>query len=317
MMNKIKFKKIHYLEVINEFNLNHHLDWINNEYLAERNGRHDIFTNLDIFEENIRSKNKVYKNFDLFESVNQIKDDTIIVVGIYLELLQYFGEIETLKKILYTYCNRYKNNKVIFYWNHDSDFAQYNGYIENLKNAIILNYNTSKKTKNDIILPFWTYDIDDEIETLSINSKRFFCNLLCSLNNNIRLKLFNTFSNKNKYIISQHLPYSEFKDIIMSSIFTFCPRGIGLSSYRFFETIRLGSIPVLFADDVVLPYENEINYEEMIVRIPENKINNFNYIDSLLNDTDYNALLKNISKNLKYFRLDGIQEHVFKRINNL
>ena len=308
----INIKKINYLDIIDEFSLKHHLDWLNNEYLAERNGRSDIFTNLDIFEENTRSKNKIYKNFDLFNVVNEIKEDTVILVGLYLELLKYWGEIEALKYILYTYSNRYKDNKVIFYWNHDTDFAKYNYLTESLNNAIILNYNTSKKTKNDIILPFWTYDINDNVKVLP--EKKNFCNMVCTINNTTRLKLFNVFANKPGYIVGQGLPYDQFKDIIMSSVFTFCPRGIGLSSYRFFETMRLGSIPVLFADQVVLPYEDEINYNEMIIRIPESKCNDFCYINDILHNTDYNMLLNNILKNVKYFRLDGIQEYIYRKI---
>lgn len=314
VQKKIKIKKISYLETINEFDLNKHLNWLNNEYLAEKNGRSDILINLDIFEENARSKHRVYKDFNFFEVVEKIEKDTFIVVGLYLELLQFWQETEKLKKILSTYCNRYKNNKVIFYWNHDVDFAEYNQVIEKLENSIILNYNTSNKTKNDIVLPFWTYNINDDIEKTMQKEKSIFSNLSFTINNDIRTKLFYTFSERSDYVISKNLPYDQFKKIIMSSKFTFCPKGIGLSSYRFFETMRLGSVPVLFSDNVVLPYEDEINYNELIVRIPEEKCHDYNYINNKLKNTNHERLIQNIQNKIKFFRLDGIQEYIFKKI---
>jgi len=48
-----------------------------------------------------------------------------------------------------------------------------------------------------------------------------------------------------------------------------CPRGAGENSYRFFETLSMGRIPVLLSDDCQLPFEESIDYDRIIVRIPE------------------------------------------------
>ncbi|MCP5149161.1 MAG: exostosin family protein [Ectothiorhodospiraceae bacterium] len=58
--------------------------------------------------------------------------------------------------------------------------------------------------------------------------------------------------------------------------FVLCPRGGGLNSARFFETLALGRIPVLVADDTRLPLESTIPYREFVVRLPEDDL------DSLL-----------------------------------
>lgn len=61
-------------------------------------------------------------------------------------------------------------------------------------------------------------------------------------------------------------------DNMNDSQFVFCPRGVALNSIRFFEALRMGRIPVLFADDAKLPLERLINYDNFIVRVPENAI---------------------------------------------
>jgi hypothetical protein len=309
----MKFKLIHYTDIINDFKLNNHLYWLQNEYLAERNGRHDIFDNIDIFSENIRSKNRKYKKFQLFERVDNIDVDVVIVVGFYLELLEYWGEYNKIVEVITYYSNKYPDNKIIFFWNHDTDFIKYNDSIKHLKNIFILNYNTSQETPNDIVVPFWTFsDKDDILEV----DKLYFCNFIGTLNGGLRSTLYSNLIGKENYFVSQKLDYSSFIDIVSKSKFTLCPKGSGLSSYRFFECMFLGSVPVLIADQVILPYNEILDYDKMIVRIPESKVNDFEYINNKLLEIDYEQMCKNIIENIKYFRLDGIQEFIHNKILN-
>ena len=53
---------------------------------------------------------------------------------------------------------------------------------------------------------------------------------------------------------------SEFVDIMAQSVATLCPRGFGVQSIRFYETLSAGRIPILISDHYVLPLENLINY---------------------------------------------------------
>ena len=279
------------------------------EYLE--GGRQDILINPDIFFENVRTKNRIDKNFSLFERVDYINEEVILVFSIYLELFEYFGISNDMINAIDFYSKKYPNNKIIFSWNHDIDFSKYNFFIENLNNVCIINYNTSKKSKNDIIVPFWTYS--DKVDIVDIE-KNIICNFIGTINNELRLKIFKTFKNKNGYYIEQKIDYNSFVNVVSKSNFTFCPRGLGLSSYRFFECMFLGSIPVLFADDVILPYDNIINYDDMIIRIPESKILDFEFINDKLSNINISDMKKKIHDNIKHFRLDGIQEYVYQKI---
>lgn len=54
---------------------------------------------------------------------------------------------------------------------------------------------------------------------------------------------------------------------IMNSDFSLAIRGDANFSQRFYEILSLGRIPIFFDTDCVLPLENEINYEEFMLRI--------------------------------------------------
>ena len=63
----------------------------------------------------------------------------------------------------------------------------------------------------------------------------------------------------------------ELTDYLMSLVMSravLCPRGAGLNSRRFFETISAGRVPVLISEPQVLPFEDVINYDDFVLRIP-------------------------------------------------
>jgi len=72
-----------------------------------------------------------------------------------------------------------------------------------------------------------------------------------------------------------------------STKFVLCPRGHGLSSARFFETLALGRIPVLFADDTKLPAEDKIDYQRFVVRVPQDRVmDTADYVATFANTHD-------------------------------
>jgi hypothetical protein len=60
---------------------------------------------------------------------------------------------------------------------------------------------------------------------------------------------------------------TEYVDNIKNSDFTLAPKGDGNFSVRFFESLSLGRIPLLIDTDCPLPLEDEINYDEFILRV--------------------------------------------------
>lgn len=60
----------------------------------------------------------------------------------------------------------------------------------------------------------------------------------------------------------------EFLDNIIGADFVLAPKGDGNYSNRLLETLSLGRIPVLIDTDTVLPFEEEIDYAKILVRVP-------------------------------------------------
>lgn len=63
-----------------------------------------------------------------------------------------------------------------------------------------------------------------------------------------------------------------FKEMMERSIFSLCPRGYGPTSFRMYEAIQAGSIPVYVYDKLWIPYEQSIDWEEFAVLIPPEKV---------------------------------------------
>jgi hypothetical protein len=277
------------------------------EYLE--GGRQDILENIDLFCENVRSVDKPFKQFELFNKIDSINSDTIIVISLYLELLQYWGRHNKIKELCGYYCNKYPNNKIVVHWNHDTDAKQIFNFIDDYKNLYVLNFNTSLNHERFIILPFWCIN-DSFVEA----SKTKFANLICSLNNELRYELYNTLNGDPNFYVSQRVEYSEYENVLSSSVFTFCPKGVGLSSYRFFECFHLNTIPILIADDVILPFEKDLDYKNFIVKIPENKILDLNYIKNILSQINQNEFLDKIKEVKEFFTLKGAQKEIYKKL---
>ena len=57
----------------------------------------------------------------------------------------------------------------------------------------------------------------------------------------------------------------QFENNMINSHFNICNRGNGNFSMRFYQTLSCGRIPILLNTDMVLPFENEINWNDIII----------------------------------------------------
>jgi hypothetical protein len=61
---------------------------------------------------------------------------------------------------------------------------------------------------------------------------------------------------------------------LLKSVFALTPRGDNLFSYRFTEVLSTGAIPVVHADDWMLPFDAPlVDWRDIVVRIPESRAN--------------------------------------------
>jgi hypothetical protein len=111
----------------------------------------------------------------------------------------------------------------------------------------------------------------------------------------------------------------EFFENITQNLYTFCMRGSGNFSVRFYETLAMGRIPVLLNTDCDLPFNNQINWEKHCLIIAESETKNISQeILTFHNNHDNVALEKIQIKNRKLW-LDFFQKdnYFIKLYNDL
>ena len=70
----------------------------------------------------------------------------------------------------------------------------------------------------------------------------------------------------------------QYIDSIVNNDYTLCYRGAGNYSMRLFEVLCLGRIPLFINTDCVLPFENEIDWRDILIWIEEKDVDNINDI---------------------------------------
>ena len=75
---------------------------------------------------------------------------------------------------------------------------------------------------------------------------------------------------------------TEFFRVMRDSMFVLCPRGVAPSSYRIFEAMKAGRVPVIIADEWVPPCGP--NWTEFSLRVPEARLQDVpRILESLIN----------------------------------
>jgi hypothetical protein len=59
---------------------------------------------------------------------------------------------------------------------------------------------------------------------------------------------------------------NDYKNNLINSHFTICNRGRGNFAIRFYQALSLGRIPVLIDSDMVFPFEEHINWDDVIIK---------------------------------------------------
>lgn len=97
----------------------------------------------------------------------------------------------------------------------------------------------------------------------------------------------------------------------LKSRFVLAPRGYGRSSFRFFEAMELGSVPVYIWDDKKwLPYLHYLNYDKFAIVIHSSELSTLYGKMISITDEKYNEMLKESKKVKEWFTLDGMCKYI-------
>lgn len=173
-----------------------------------------------------------------------------------------------------------KFNKKLICLNNDDFGGDYN-----IPEDIILfrtSFYASQRKNNEFAFPVFIPDIKKHSSGFSDNISVGFCG---DSNRPIRREVLSelkkgdipvnheeVFSFYQNPSIDKQKGREKFLNNLQNNIFILCPRGCGNFSYRFYETMCFGRIPVFINTDAVLPFENLIDYKNDIVFVEENEI---------------------------------------------
>lgn len=131
--------------------------------------------------------------------------------------------------------------------------------------------------------------------------KDIFCSFVGSITHNTREQMCNYLGCDNDFTIITDVwkwnidkqKQDNFLSVMSRSKFTLCPRGYGAQSFRFYEALQLGSVPIYIHDDTVWkPYNDEVDWNKFCVSIHIKEISSLKHILKQITDRQYLSMLQ-------------------------
>lgn len=122
--------------------------------------------------------------------------------------------------------------------------------------------------------------------------------------------------NKHDFKIMNPDNYNKYKELLEKSEFALCPRGYGYTSFRLFEAMALNCIPIyIWEDKKVLPYEDQINWEDFCIIVHTKDLKKIPEIINNLSQNDKQDMINKIKQyNKEYFNFDSIVKYIKSKI---
>lgn len=106
-----------------------------------------------------------------------------------------------------------------------------------------------------------------------------------------------------------------FKSVTQRSIFSLCPRGYGATSYRLYESMQLGAIPVYVSDKHLLPWSDVIDWSEFCVIVSPGDMQNITQMTLGISASKVRKMQDTLSKVWEsYFSIEATCHQIFKRV---
>jgi hypothetical protein len=101
----------------------------------------------------------------------------------------------------------------------------------------------------------------------------------------------------------------------LRSRFCLAPRGYGRSSFRFFESMLLGCIPVYIWDDIEwLPYKELLDYSKFSVSVRHDSLGSLHNTLKSISEETYVKMLEELDRVSKWFTLEGMSRYILWKL---
>lgn len=224
-----------------------------------------------------------------------------------------------LKNLLEEYLTHYS----LFIIIQHSSGLRYLPTVPPLKKLIIFNAGGGSvvNSNNTITIPIpllpEPHYVDESIRYRGTRMRKWKISYVGNKTHSIRKKMQILFENKKECFWQNSADdIQSFEEIMKDSVFALCPRGFGPTSFRMYEAMEYGCIPVyIYTGSPYLPYMDEIDWNELAILCPSTEV-----------DTLYDRLVSMSEEEIerkreymfanydKYFTLPGLFNWIVKRV---
>jgi len=152
-----------------------------------------------------------------------------------------------------------------------------------------------------------------------------FCSFIGSATHPVRLDMLHILVNKSEYVLKpkhwspsiEDTRQDLFLDLTSRSTFSLCPRGYGTTSFRLYEAMQLGAIPVyIYTDEPYIPFSFDLNWNDFCVLIDSKSIYNIDNILKSISNEKINEMRSRIN-DVYYnnFTLESTCKRILKYLN--
>jgi hypothetical protein len=192
-----------------------------------------------------------------------------------------------------------------------------------------INFSAGGNIPNTVPIPLICSKIKNKPENLK---RDIFCSFVGSVCQNfggiselahkLRMHMLEVLINDSKYILkpkhwSPNIKEDRqklFLDITSKSKFCLCPRGYGATSFRLYEAMQLGSIPVyIYHKEPFLPFKDKLDWDNLTVMVEYSEVHKIDSILNSISEEKYQQMLKYTSEiYCDYFSLKGMSTNILQ-----
>ena len=186
-------------------------------------------------------------------------------------------------------------------------------------NTAIFSAGGRVKTKMTVPTPLICGRIPNQIT----KTKKYLASFVGSTTHPIRQKMIDAMDGKSGVKINTEgwnmdVSPDRFTDFIQTSLesrFVLCPRGYGPASFRLYEAMQLDAVPVYVTDDLWLPWNHDVKWEEFCVIVSDSpgEINSLYERLQAITDEEYESMKTKVKEVYnKYFTLEGTCDNILR-----
>jgi hypothetical protein len=196
--------------------------------------------------------------------------------------------------------------------------------LENLDGLDISVYSAGGNYSKGIAIPLVCSPI--KVNQKNNKVRNILCSFIGSNTHSVREKLINCYKDEDQFVIlDKNWTYNVdkkdldvFIDTTLNSVFSLCPRGYGKQSFRFYEALQLGSIPVyIYDENPYLPFSDKIDYNSFCILISCKDIKNLKNIIQEKSELEIKFMVdfgKIIYEN--FFTLDKVFDNIMDNVKS-